>query len=1231
MVTAPRPIPDSVRTTQARASDPTASAFVSANAGSGKTHVLVQRVIRLLLNDVPPEKILCITFTKAAAANMAERVFSTLGHWVTLDDAALDAAIAAVGIAQPRALRNRARELFACALETPGGLKVQTIHALCTRLLQLFPFEANVPARFSVIDERDQNDMMERANLAVLLAAAREPDSRLGRALATAMAAAADATFKEVVREACLSREHFIAWTSAAGSPEAAAAQLSSALGIGEADRIEDVERAILDGPNLPRASWKKIAGLLDTGSKSDTDQAARLRDALQAPAAEQVDAYLEVFLTDDRKPRKSLLTAGFRGKNPPIERLFDQESLRLDALIERRRALTTRDRTEALLHIATAAAENYRREKQERGLLDYDDLIDRTLALLDKVSAGWVHYKLDRGIDHVLIDEAQDTSPRQWDIVAHLIAEFSSGAGARDGLVRTIFAVGDEKQSIFSFQGAAPREFDARRRALRRKFEDAGLKFDPVSFNTSFRSGAAILHAVDHVFRDQAIYRSIHAVEAYPIHDALSDAGPSLIDLWELQLPDDRPDLEGWRAPFDAVSETSPEVRMARRIQAEIRALVEGGTMTGPIGRRRRVSYGDMLVLVRRRGNAFDAVIQALKHANIPVAGADRLKLTEHIAIIDLMNLADALLLPGDDLALAVALKSPLFGLNDDDLFKLAWQRRGTLREALRQAAADEAAADEAAADAAAAGDARFAAAHERLERYQRRLARETPFAFYAWLLGGDGGRQRILRRLGPEANDALDEFLELALNHERKAPASLQGFMAWLRSADTEVKRDMEISRDEVRVMTVHGAKGLESAVVFLVDTTAAPADSLRLRLIPLPGGAVVWAGRKADDPAMVATARQAMLEETEDEYRRLLYVAMTRAADRLVVAGCMPGNRAQVRALSWYDLIGKGLEGSGLPPQTVATAQGPVRRYQRPNDIEAAPAIAAAAVPRPQPIDLPDWLQPPPAPERFPVIGNHHGNVIASEAKQSTSHRAQSSGLLRYARNDVVGPGDAMQVGSAPAGGRLRPSGAAVPPPGRGQPQGEPERLRARALQRGTLVHRLLQSLPEIAAERRRAAALNYLARQAKEYSVKELSVKEFSEAERETLVQAVLNLIADDRFKALFGPGSRAEVAIAGRLRRPGRPPLKVSGQIDRLVVTPAEILIVDFKTNQARPEQAPAAYLRQLALYRAVLQQIYPERPVRAALLWTEALEWMEISAPALDAELAALEAASAMA
>jgi len=1150
-----RLIPPEARARQARASDPSASVFVSANAGSGKTHVLVQRVVRLLLTGVAPEKILCITFTKAAAANMAERVFETLGRWITLDAAALDAALLDAGAVPSAVTRKRARELFACALETPGGLKVQTIHALCTRLLQQFPFEANVPARFAVLDDRDQAELLERASLKVLLDAAAAPDSLAGEALRTAMAGAADVTFRDVLREAVLSRDHFQAWTQRSGTLEAAVAELSRALGVADDDQVARIDAEIVDGPNLPRDDWAAAAARLGTGSKSDQDQAARLKHALAIAGSEQVEAYLEVFFTTNGDVRKTLVTKKLAGEFPGLTPLLEREADRVVALLARRRAAAARDRTRALLIIANAVAANYRRAKEEKGQLDYDDLIDKTLAMLDRTPSSWVHFKLDQGIDHVLIDEAQDTSPRQWTIVEHLVSEFAAGAGARTGGARTIFAVGDEKQSIFSFQGAAPREFDTRRRRFRARFEAAGLKFESVSFAHSFRSGAGVLHAVERTFREPAIFRSITSDEAgMPEHLALGDAAPACVELWELQESDQRQDLEGWSAPFDAVSERSPDVRLAQRIRDSIRELLQNRTATGVGSKRRPLSYGDMLVLVRRRGRTFNAVIQVLKQAGMPVAGADRLKLTEHIAVIDLMNLADALLCRGDDLALAVALKSPLFGLDDDDLFTLAWQRRGSLRAALEQQAA---------------GQDRFAEALARLRRCEARARRDTPFAFFAWLLGGDGGRARMLQRLGSEANDAIDEFLELALSHERRAPASLQGFVAWLRAADTEVKRDMEISRDEIRVMTVHGAKGLEAPVVFLADTASSPADTTRLNLIRLPGrshdqgGSMVWAGRKADDPPAVAAARKAMMDEAEDEYRRLLYVAMTRAADRLVVGGCLPGNRKEVREYSWYDLVRQGLDASELAVETVPTAHGEIRRYRRPEDVVlAAPAAGTAAAPQPV---LPDWLH-------------------------------------RRAAPDLAG------------GTMVRPSGERDDE-GRSFSVGETASERARALKRGVLVHRLMQSLPDIAIDRRGDAARRYLARNATEWQPQD----------RDALADAVLALIAAAAFAPLFGPGSRAEVAIAGRIARPGRAPLAVSGQVDRLVVTPSEVLIIDYKTNHAPPKvpsEAPAAYLRQLALYRQVLRQVYPERAVRTALLWTEAPEIMAFPAAMLDAELA---------
>ncbi len=460
-------------THRARASDPTASAFVSANAGSGKTHVLVQRVIRLLLSGVPPEKILCITFTKAAAANMAERVFTTLGHWVTLDDAELDAAIRDVGIPHPdRKLRREARKLFACALETPGGLKVQTIHALCTRLLQQFPFEANVPARFAVIDERDQTDMMERANLKVLLEAARDPETVTGRALLTAMASAADVTFREVVREACLSRDHFMAWTDEAGNAGAAAEQMAAVLGVDG----ERSDRGRRDGNSRRSASCRGRVGTTSpsrwkTAAESDNDQASRLREAKVFSGAAQVDAYLGVFLTDEKLPRKAVLTKKFGDHNPSVARLFENEGSASADLIEKRRAVTMRDRTAALLHIATAAAANYRREKQERGLLDYDDLIDKTLAMLEPrlVGLGALQARPRRrsrpdrrGAGH---QPAAVGHRRAHHLRVH---RGRRRARRRERAPSSRSATRSSRSS--RFRAPQPREFDARRRELQRR-----------------------------------------------------------------------------------------------------------------------------------------------------------------------------------------------------------------------------------------------------------------------------------------------------------------------------------------------------------------------------------------------------------------------------------------------------------------------------------------------------------------------------------------------------------------------------------------------------------------------------------------------------------------------------------------------------------------------------------------------------------------------------------------
>jgi len=1143
-----RAIPRDVQARQTEASDPRVSAWVAANAGSGKTHVLAQRVIRLLLEGCEPARILCLTFTKAAAANMAKRVFDTLARWTALDDAALDDALRQIGIKRIDAgMRAHARRLFAAALDTPGGLKVQTIHAFCTRLLHQFPFEANVAARFTVLEERAEAELIDKLRLEVLLEAAADPDAPLGRALAVAITTAADQTFATLVRDAIAERDTLMQWIDGAGGVDPAIVDLSAALGVDPEDTSERVNLEIVEGPNLPSATWDRIAARLMAGSANDRKQGERLDRAATTVGDERATAYLSLFLTGEGQPRDLSVTNRLRKSDPDLAALVDAEADRLAPLIERRRAVATRERTAALIIIAAEVITRYRAEKERRGLLDYDDLIDKTLAMLTTVTPSWVHYKLDLGIDHVLIDESQDTSPKQWDVIRRLVAEFTAGEGARD-VNRTIFAVGDEKQSIFSFQGAAPHYFAEMQRHFEAAHRNSNARFVAIKFNYSFRSAPVVLEAVDKVFAQPEAFRGLTADPVKTVHQAVRDRAPGVVEVWPLAEPDEKREIEAWDAPFDALTETSPVVKLARTIATRVANWIGREHVADLVsGEFRAARAGDVLVLVRQRGPLFEAIIRALKVAGVAVAGADRLMLTEHIAVMDLMVLADALLLPADDLALATVLKSPLFGFDDDDIFALAWNRPGSLRDAL-----------------AAGATPKSAAAAAQLERWAKAAARERPFAFYAGVLGRDGGRARMLERLGVEAADALDEFLTLALDYETRETPSLQGFVAWLRATTSEVKRDMEMGRDEVRVMTVHGAKGLEAPIVILADTTTNPAGPPRPRLLKMAAdgaagaaGApvrIVWPGRQDTDAAAVAAARKRAVQADENEYRRLLYVAMTRAADRLIVCGAT-GQR-QRPPECWYDLIRGALEPIATPEVCQDGAQ-PILRLQK------------------------------------------------GEAAQMTMdlRAAEAAAVTRPAWLTRAAPTDPASVTITPSDAAERPARSPASIAAR---EG-----RQRALARGILVHRLLQSLPDVPAEHRGTAARRYLER----------AGSDFAPVEREALAASVLALLEDARFAALVTAGSRAEAPIVGRLDRAPGKPVVVSGQIDRLAVTDGEVLIADYKTDQPAPrriEDVPQSYLVQLALYRAVLAKLYPGYSVRAILVWTDVPDFMEIPGEALD-------------
>ena len=1139
----PDVIPLQIRDLQRAVADPAVSAWVAANAGSGKTHVLAQRVINLLLEGVAPEKILCITFTKAAAANMAKRVFDTLSEWTTLDDGALNETISSGSDIKPNAARRAlARRLFARSLETPGGLKVQTIHAFCTQLLHQFPFEANVAARFDVLDETEQTQLLERLTLDLLLEAARTPHSAIGRALEAAITAASDQSFRDAIRAAIGMREVVARWTIGSGGVEAAIAAMSRQLGLEHGESRGSIEDAFFSGSVIAPSEWRAVTAALEQGRKSDRDQARRFRQLASLPPSDRVEVYLDIFCTaNERSARRSIVTQDIKDKNL-VERLAAEQA-RVCALLERLRAVICRDRSAALLIIVHEILQRYKSKKDRRGLVDYDDLIEKTLTLLSNVDAAWVHYKLDFGVDHLLIDEAQDTSTKQWQIVRNLVAEFTAGAGARPS-TRTVFAVGDEKQSIYSFQNAAPKEFAEMRCYFERTHQAGRRGFVFREFKHSFRSGANILAAVDAVFSDKAIAASVSSdADGFPPHIALPVAPPSLVEIWEPVEPEKSAEIDGWDAPFDQVSETSPRVRLARRIARTVRRLVEAREPVGTEGRALR--YGDVLVLVRQRGELFEAIIRALKNENVEVAGADRLMLTEHIAVMDLMVLADALLLPADDLAFATVLRSPLFGFSDDDLFALAWDRGPLpLRTALSRRAS---------------GTPVFAEAAARLDRLAELAKRETPFDFYAQVLGADGARRRFLARLGPEANDALDEFLNLTLEYERRETPSLQGFLAWLRQARAEVKRDMEIARDEVRVMTVHGAKGLEAPLVILADTMTPPAGPRQPRLLTLSGGAVVWAGKKADDSSAMAGARLAALAEARDEYRRLLYVAMTRAADRLIICGA-DGERKRPDGC-WYDLVR-----AALDPRLAEETDGgeKVLRFRQTAAEPAAVAPAGVPAKTAEP-ELPSWLR-----QAAPV--------------------------------------------QAPRPAPLAPSSAFGEEIGQTMPGTAGDRQKA--LQRGQIVHRLMQSLPDIAPSTRRSALEHYLGNTA----------RDLPPDERAEIARHALAILEDNKFADVFAPGSRPEVPIIGRISRPDGEPLLVAGQVDRLIATDKAVLVVDYKTDSVVPERlddVPAAYVAQLALYRAVLTRIYPGKLVRAALIFTAGPLLLEVPSPTLDAALEA--------
>jgi ATP-dependent helicase/nuclease subunit A len=748
------------------------------------------------------------------------------------------------------------------------------------------------------------------------------------------------------------------------------------------------------------------------------------------------------------------------------------------------------------------------------------------------------VLYKLDARIDHVLVDEAQDTSPRQWAIVLKLTEEFFAGAGARD-VVRSLFVVGDEKQSIYSFQGADLANFRAVRDRLEARAEAAGRPIRAELLDRSFRSASAVLAAVDAVFALPEAQGGVVDPGEILHHDTERPNDPGLVELWPLARPAEaEPAGEPWSLPGAPRIGDEPERRVARAIARTVREWLDRGELLESTGQ--RVRPGDVMILLGRRGIVQERLVRALKQAGVPAAGADLLALRDHIAVQDLVALGRAVLLPEDDLNLACLLKSPLLGLDEDDLFQLAWDRDGaSLHHRLRAAAQED--------------PARFASAMARLSTWLERADFVPPFEFYTWVLGADGGRRRLLARLGPEAAEPIEAFLAQTLAYEQGHPATLEGFLHWLGLGSDELKRDPDQARDVVRVTTVHGAKGLEAPIVFLAD--AGPRGTSRHGRIHWtnvdPDGGrpalPLWRAGSAERDVLSEAIVRRDVERELEERRRLLYVALTRARDRLYVAGWLTRGGRDQRAEDaaagepcWHELVRRALTDlPGTQPVELEPSRGlPGQGLRYVRGAGAGNAVPAAA-PSPPPTPLPGWLSRPAPQEPEPA-------------------RA------------------------------LAPSRAAAEEPARPVRRGR-DQLR---FQRGTLVHCLLQHLPDVAPADRRATADRLLAAKAADL---------LPEARRD-LAASVLALLERSEFAAVFGPGSRAEQPICGTVA--GRP---VVGQIDRLVITETEVLVVEFKSHRSPPDDGPAtpaAHLRQLASYRALLRQLYPDRPVRAALLWT---------------------------
>lgn len=1155
---------------QAEAANSLNSAFVSANAGTGKTHILVNRVLNLLLDGSEPHRILCLTYTNAAAAEMENRLFDVLSGWATMTDEAL---LETLTTRLQRTLSvdqlPNARRLFTRAIEAPGGMKVQTIHSFCEKLLQRFPLEAGIAPNFRVLDEGAASELLKKAVSEVMSEALKATASPLQQAFHNIVAHATDLTFHEHVKNA-LKHKQSLTWMENK-KVEELRRTLVAALNLPALTRPGDLPETLSDTLDHPLIA--ALLPLLEAdGGTNNLALARKLKTLLSASTAEEKYQILkDLFLTQNNEKRKKLVTNAIINDAPVlVDRLINAQDLFYDAFIIRE-SLMVAAATEDLLTLVSEIITRYQRTKTHQSALDYQDLIDKTSNLLTtRASTAWVLYKLDQGLEHILVDEAQDTSPDQWHIVSRLAEEFFSGLG-RSESERTLFAVGDEKQSIYGFQGANPREFGAMARQFAKSAKAVDKNFKSLSLNLSFRSTSAVLTAVDLVFKVPALASSLSFKGDAPHHLAHRAGEAGRVEIWPT-IKTEESESAGPFAPNDDSTTANPAERLARKISKTIRQWLDESRALPATGR--PIQPEDILILVRKRNPFSPFMIRALKAENIPVAGADRIIITKELAVMDMMALGRFLMLPEDDLSLACVLKSPIFNLDDDDLFRLAYRRKRSLWQSLRYFAGREP---------------KFQPVAARLSGWLARADLLPPFEFFAHLLEGEGLRQKFLSRLGAVAGDALDEFLNLSLNYDDQAPPSLEGFLNWLALSEAEIKRDMEKGRNEVRVMTVHGAKGLEAPIVFLPDTCSTGSKTQSESLLPVPlsqpaaaennenrehshKGPLLWALRGKGHLPAIEAARGILKREAEEEQARLLYVAMTRARDELYVTG-FETIRGRGQGC-WYDLINQALVNKA---ETITKDDGEQILRLDQGQMAGAFETGPESPTTPEHAPLPAWASDKAPPEPHRTIPVAPSSVLPYETPENDEEKLPVEPAL-------LSPAKLGQEGR---------------------------------FLRGRLVHKLLEYLPDLPAPARPSAAK----------TIASLHGREISKSARAEILAETMNIIEHPDYADLFAEGSRSEVSLMARIEpecKPGqseKPPILLQGQIDRLVVRQKEVMIIDYKSNRPsprNPEDVAEAYQAQLAAYRLALREIYPHHTLKAALLWTDGPYLMEIPGRMLD-------------